>query len=90
MRRNGTIAHVSIPPAFLPAQAERLRKLPCRGTFEVHLTVRADGPERHEEFRRLCAGLGVQCVLIEWARGVSRSQPTTASYYRGSPGGSVG
>ncbi len=74
---------MSIPPAFPPAQAERLRKLPCRGTFEAHLTVRADGPERREEFRRLCAALGVKCVLIELARGVSRSQPMTASYHRG-------
>jgi hypothetical protein len=74
---------MSIPPAFPPAQAERLRKLPCRGTFEAHLTVRADSPELREEFRRLCAGLGVKCVLIELARGISRSQPMTASYHRG-------
>jgi hypothetical protein len=74
---------MSTPPAFPPAQAERLRKLPCRGTFEAHLTVRPDGPERREAFRRLCAGLGVKCVLIELARGVSRSQPMTASYHRG-------
>jgi hypothetical protein len=72
-----------IPPAFPPAQAERLRKLPCRGTFEAHLTVQADGPQRREDFRRLCAELGVKCVLIELARGTSRSQPMTASYHRG-------
>jgi hypothetical protein len=75
---------MSIPPAFPPAQAERLRKLPCRGTFEAHLTVRADEPERREVFRRLCAALGVKCVLIELARGVSKSQPMTVSYHRGS------
>jgi hypothetical protein len=72
-----------IPPAFPPAQAERLRQLPCRGTFEAHLTVQADGLERREDFRRLCAAVGVKCVLIELARGVSRSQPMTASYHRG-------
>jgi hypothetical protein len=60
-----------------------LRKLPCRGTFEAHLTVGADGPQRREDFRRLCAEQGVKCVLIELARGVSRSQPMTASYHRG-------
>jgi hypothetical protein len=72
-----------IPDAFPAAQAERLRQLPCRGTFEAHLTVQADGHERREAFRRLCAELGVKCVLIELARGVSRSQPMTASYHRG-------
>jgi hypothetical protein len=74
---------MAIPPAFPPAQAKRLHQLPCWGAFEAHLTVQADGPERREDFRRLCADLGVKCVLIELARGVSRSQPMTASYHRG-------
>jgi hypothetical protein len=75
---------MSIPSAFPAAQAERLRKLSCQGTFEAHLTVGADGPQQREAFRQLCADLGVKCVLIELARGVSRSQPMTASYHRGS------
>jgi hypothetical protein len=74
---------MAIPDPFAAEQAERLRQLPCRGTFEAHLTVQADDPERREAFRRLCAELGVKCVLIELARGTSRSQPMTASYHRG-------
>lgn len=74
---------MTTPPAFVPAQAERLRRLPCRGTFEAHLTVAADGPARREAFRQLCAALGVKCLLIELARGANPSQPMTASYHRG-------
>jgi hypothetical protein len=72
-----------IPPAFPLTEADRLRQLACRGTFEAHLTVRADGPEQGEAFARLCAELGAKCVLIELARGENRSQPMTASFHRG-------
>src|SRR5262245_9407176 len=55
---NPLMRQVPIPPAFPPAHAEQLRTLSCRGTFEAHLTVQADGPERREAFRLHCAGLG--------------------------------
>jgi hypothetical protein len=74
---------MTTPPAFPAEHADRLRSLSCHGTFEAHLTVRADTPGRRERFRALCAEMGVKCVLIELARGESRSQPMTASYHRG-------
>jgi hypothetical protein len=81
---------MTTPPAFPAEHAGRLRSLPCRGTFEAHLTVRADTPERREGFRSLCAEMGVKCVLIKLARGESRSQPMTASYHRGELAGVLG
>jgi hypothetical protein len=74
---------MDIPPASPAEQADRLRALPCRGTFESHLTVTADDPTRREAFKALCDRLGVKCVLIELARGVSPSQPMTATYHQG-------
>lgn len=72
------------PPAFASGLREAQRAF--RGTFEAHLTVEADSAERVAAFRSLCEELGVKCVLIELARGQSRSQPMTASYHRGALG----
>jgi hypothetical protein len=71
------------PGAFTPDGTARLRALACRGTFEAHLTVEADGDERRAAFEALCRRLDVKCVLIELARGVHRSQPMTSSHHRG-------
>ena len=57
--------------------------LPCRGTFEAHVTVDADGDEQRAAFAVLCKELGVKCVLIELARGQHRSQPMTSSHHTG-------
>jgi hypothetical protein len=57
--------------------------MPCRGTFEAHLTVDADSDERRAAFAALCGELGVKCVLIELARGAHRSQPMTSSHHAG-------
>lgn len=69
--------------AFPADAAERLRGLGCAGVFEAHLTVGAADDAARERFRLLCERLGVKCVLIELARGASRSQPMTASVHRG-------
>jgi hypothetical protein len=72
-----------IPPAIPSARASWLCSRACQGVFEAHLTVQANSPERREAFRQVCDELGVKCVLIELARGLSRSQPMTASYHHG-------
>src|SRR5688572_4652818 len=57
--------------------------MPCRGTFEAHLTVDAANAERRDAFAALCRELGVKCVLIELARGAHPSQPMTSSHHTG-------
>lgn len=57
-----------------------------RGTFEAHLTIEAESAERVTAFQSVCDELDVKCVLIELARGQTRSQPMTASYHRGAFG----
>jgi len=57
--------------------------LPCRGTFEAHVTVDAASDEQRAAFAALCRELGVKCVLIELARGAHRSQPMTSSHHSG-------
>ncbi|MGB3654016.1 MAG: hypothetical protein WBA41_22790 [Rivularia sp. (in: cyanobacteria)] len=54
-----------------------------RGTFEAHITVKADKLTVKEKFRLLCQNLNIKCVFIELPEGVTRSQPMTASYDRG-------
>lgn len=78
-----------VPPAFPPELLAREAALAFRGTFEAHLTVEADSPERVAAFEALCTELGVKCVLVELARGQTRSQPMTASYHRGAFGDAV-
>lgn len=53
------------------------------GTFEAHVTVKADNLAVREKFSLLCQNLNVKCVLIELLGGVTRSQPMTASYHHG-------
>lgn len=69
--------------AFSPAARARLTALPCRGTFEAHLTVDAASAEQRQAFATLCAELGVKCVWIELARGDTPSQPMTSSHHHG-------
>lgn len=75
-------ARAIVPLAFPEPAASMLQRLACHGTFEAHITVGAD-PDRREVFTRLCAELGVGCVLIELAAGETPSQPMTASHHRG-------
>lgn len=53
------------------------------GTFEVHITVKADNLAVREKFKSLCQNLKVKCVFIELSKGVTRSQLMTASYHHG-------
>lgn len=57
--------------------------MPCRGTFEAHVTVAADGEAQRAAFAALCRELGVKCVLIELARGAHPAQPMTSSHHTG-------
>jgi hypothetical protein len=75
----------------LPALSEqdlidRLRGQPGSGTFEAHVTVQADDLPARERFRALCDQIGVKCVLIELPAGVTKSQPMTSTYHRGTLG----
>jgi hypothetical protein len=54
------------------------------GTFESHVTVRAESPERVKRFRDLCREQGLKCILIELSRGQYHSQPMTAVHHQGS------
>ncbi|HEX7997376.1 MAG TPA: hypothetical protein VF528_03080 [Pyrinomonadaceae bacterium] len=54
------------------------------GTFESHVTVNAGGFSHVERFRQLCEELGLKSIIIELSRGVSRTQPMTATHHRGS------
>ncbi|MUH01139.1 hypothetical protein F7734_56295 [Scytonema sp. UIC 10036] len=53
------------------------------GTFEAHITIRAESLATLQRFQQICQQLNVKCVLIELPNGVTRSQPMTASYHRG-------
>ncbi len=53
------------------------------GTFEAHITVEANTPQSHEQFRQVCEQLAVKPVLIELSDGELPSQPMTGSYHRG-------
>ncbi len=53
------------------------------GTFEAHITVKADNLAVREKFNLLCQSLNVKCVVIKLPKGVTRSQPMTASYHHG-------
>ncbi|AFY52873.1 hypothetical protein Riv7116_0269 [Rivularia sp. PCC 7116] len=54
-----------------------------RGTFEAHVTVKADNLAWRVKFNELCQNLNIKCVFIELPQGVVRSQPMTASYHYG-------
>jgi len=54
-----------------------------RGTFEAHITVKADNLVLRQEFTKICQKLKVKCVFIELPKGVTRSQLMTASYHHG-------
>lgn len=77
---------MTVPPAFTPELLAHPAATAFRGTFEAHLTIDADDADRVAAFRSLCDELDVKCVLIELARGQTRSQPMTASYHRGAFG----
>ncbi|KAF3891265.1 hypothetical protein DA73_0400032860 [Tolypothrix bouteillei VB521301] len=53
------------------------------GTFEAHITICAESRATLQLFQHICQQLNVKCVLIELPNGVTRSQPMTASYHRG-------
>ncbi|MEM9927493.1 MAG: hypothetical protein AAF915_27780 [Cyanobacteria bacterium P01_D01_bin.50] len=53
------------------------------GTFEAHITVKADNLTVREKFNLLCQNLNLKCVVIELPEGVTPSQPMTASYHHG-------
>jgi hypothetical protein len=54
------------------------------GTFESHVTVRAESPERVKRFRDLCRANNLKCILIELAQGLYHSQPMTTTHHQGS------
>jgi hypothetical protein len=54
------------------------------GTFESHVTVRAESLEQVERFRSLCRERNLKCILIELARGRHHSQSMTATHHQGS------
>lgn len=54
------------------------------GTFESHITVNAESYTQVERFRQLCAEMELKSIVIELARGVSRTQPMTATHHQGS------
>lgn len=54
-----------------------------KGTFEAHITVKADNSTLTEKFNQLCQKLNVKCVFIELPLGANRSQLMTASYHHG-------
>jgi hypothetical protein len=54
-----------------------------RGTFEAHITVKADKLALKEKFDLLCQNLNLKCVFIELPKGTTRSHPMTASYHHG-------
>src|SRR5436190_5078768 len=62
---------------------DRLAGQTGSGTFEAHVTVRADDLDERQRFRAACDELGVKCVLIELPQGQTRSQPMTSTYHRG-------
>lgn len=53
------------------------------GLFESHVTIEARDADALERFRAHCAGQGIKCVLIELARGVTRSQPMANLAHQG-------
>lgn len=53
------------------------------GTFEAHITIKADNLAIREKFNLLCQNLNVKCVFIELPQGLTSSQPMTASYHHG-------
>jgi hypothetical protein len=61
----------------------RLAGQPGDGTFEAHVTIDAGDLDERERFRTACSDIGVKCVLIELPAGVTRSQPMTSTYHRG-------
>lgn len=54
------------------------------GIFEAHITICAGSLDILQGFQQICHQLNVKCILIELPTGVTRSQPMTASYHRGS------
>ncbi|MEO1427935.1 MAG: hypothetical protein AAFV71_02485 [Cyanobacteria bacterium J06633_8] len=54
-----------------------------KGTFEAHITVKADNLALKDKFKLVCQNLNLKCVFIELPKGVVRSQPMTASYHHG-------
>jgi inosine/xanthosine triphosphate pyrophosphatase family protein len=63
---------------------EHLRGHTAPGTFEAHVTVKADdAPHDLDAFRAACTELGVKCISIELPEGETRAQPMTGSFHRG-------
>lgn len=73
-------------PPHLPEQDMliQLHHQEGAGTYEAHVTIRAEDATTRDRFREWCRILGVKCVLIELPEGETRSQPMTASYHHGS------
>lgn len=65
------------------ALAGVLRGRSYDGVFEAHVTIAAEDEATAARFAATCNELGVKFVQIELPRGVTRSQPMTASYHRG-------
>ncbi|MEO1376111.1 MAG: hypothetical protein AAFW70_17720 [Cyanobacteria bacterium J06635_10] len=53
------------------------------GTFEAHITIKADNLAVREKFNLLCQSLNLKCVVIELPKGLTCCQPMTASYHYG-------
>lgn len=53
------------------------------GTFEAHVTIKADNLAVREKFNQLCQNLSLKCVVIQLPKGLIPSQPMTASYHHG-------
>jgi len=54
-----------------------------KGTFEAHITIKADNLDLKSKFSLLCQKIDLKCVFIELPKGVTRSQVMTASYHHG-------
>lgn len=53
------------------------------GIFESHITICTKSLATLQRFQRFCQQLKVKCLLIELPSGVTRIQPMSASYHRG-------
>ena len=58
-------------------------KLNFHGTFEAHITVKAENLAVQKEFQSLCQNLDIKCILIKLPSGVNPSQLMTSSYHHG-------
>lgn len=74
---------MSLPTISEQHMIDTLRGQPGRGTFEAHVTIDAADLAEQQRFQTVCSEMGVKCVLIELPKGVTRSQPMTSTYHRG-------